>query len=118
MNWALYHNKRGDNELINEVELQNICSKYNIKYRIFHQTNIITLYTGLDDWMIKYNPGKSKPYCLMHKNKIRNRSKFHVQRHLRTLYQSLDCIASHKNILKTIYGSHNSYSQTPNRNIC
>ncbi len=102
--------------MINEAELQRLCSKYNIKYKVFHQTNTITLYTGLDDWMIKYNPGKSKPYCLLHKNKVRNRSKFHVQRHLRTLYQSLDCVASHKNILKSIYGSH-TY-KTKNRNIC
>lgn len=104
--------------MINETELHNICAKYKIKYKIFHQTGTILLDSGLDEWLLKYRPNKEKPYCLLHKNKIRNKSKFHTQRHLRTLSQSLDCIASHKNILKSIYGSHYHTYKTSSRNIC
>jgi len=91
--------------MIDQKQLEYLCKKYKIKYQFFDSTNIIYLYTGIDDWMIKYVENKNKPFCLMHKNKLRQTKKFHVQRYLTNLYQSIHCIASHKNILTSLFAS-------------
>lgn len=93
--------------MIDEVLLQNMCNQYNIKFQVINDT--IILYTGLDDWMIKYIPGRDRPYCIFHKNKIKQTKKYHVQRWVRTLYQSLDVIIGHKKVLVNLFGSPNTY---------
>lgn len=97
--------------MIDELLLQRMCNQYNIKYQVIEATNIILLHTGLDDWMIKIEPHRDKPYCLMHKNKLRQTNKFHFQRRLSNLFQSLDCVASHKKVLKTIFNSSPIHKQ-------
>lgn len=99
---------------MNEHQLKYLCNKYNIKYQIFEGTGTILLDSGCDEWQIKYIPHKHKPYCLMHKNKFKQKNKYHIQRHLRTLYQSIDSIANHKGLLTSIYGSHNTYNKNKN----
>ena len=89
--------------MIDEKELSKLCSKYKIKYQYFPNTKIILIDTGIDEYKIRYNEGKEKPYVLLHKNKCRQKSKFHTQRKLRTLFQTIDSIARHKNVLSTIY---------------
>jgi hypothetical protein len=89
--------------LIDEVELKKICDKYKIKHKYFPQTNIVLLDSDLDEWQVRYNKHKDKPFCLLHKNKYRQKSKFHIQRRLRTLQQTIHCVASHKNVLIKIY---------------
>lgn len=103
--------------MINESKLQYLCNKYNIKYQFFESTNVILLNTGLDIWKIKYFPHKNKPFCLLHKNKIRQTNKFHIQRWLTTLYQSLDVVVNHKNWLKPLYDSQHKYKHKQNKNI-
>jgi len=87
--------------MIDEREVRKFCGKYNIKYKYFPQTNIVILDTGFDEWQIKYNKGKEMPYSLLHKN-IFNK-KFHTQRKLRTLFQTIDSVVRHKNVLLNIY---------------
>ena len=97
--------------LVNELQLKYLCDKYNIKYKIFEATDTIILHTGLDDWIIKYMPGRNRPYCLMHKNKVRQTNKFHVQRWLGSISNVIDCVASHKRVLKSIFDSpSNTYN--------
>lgn len=91
--------------MVSEEKLKQLCDKYNIKYKYFETTNMIYLDTGLDEWQIRYVPKKEKPYQLLHKNKTSRADKYHTQRWLRTLNQSIDCIARHKKVLKTIYNS-------------
>lgn len=100
--------------MIDEILLQRMCKQYNIKYKIFESTDTITLYTGLDDWMIKYVPGRDRPYCIFHKNKIKQTKKYHVQRWVRTLYQGLDVIITHKKVLVNVFSLRNTYK---NKNI-
>lgn len=101
--------------MINIKELEYLCNKYRIKYQFFD--NIILLSTGLDQWMIRYMPNRDKPYCLMHKNKIKQTEKFHVQRWVKNITFALDTIISHKNILVNLYGSSNTYKQNKNIKI-
>lgn len=95
--------------MINELELERLCKRYKIKSKVFKETGIIILDSGLDEWQIKYIENKIKPYCLLHKNKCKQTSKFHVQRWLRTLPQSIDCVANHKKVLSQLYVSPNTY---------
>lgn len=94
---------------MDEIELKLLCNKYNIKYKVFLGTSVAILDTGIDEYQIKYMEYRDRPYCLMHKNKIRQTNKFHTQRYLRTLFQVIDSVASHKGILINIYGSPNTY---------
>ena len=91
--------------MICETKLKRLCDRYNIKYKYFESTNIIYLDSGLDEWQIRYVPQKDKPYQLLHKNKIGRSDKYHTQRWLRTMNQSIDCIAGHKKVLSTVYNS-------------
>lgn len=101
---------------MNVEKIQYLCDKYKIKYKIFEVTNYIYLDSGLDEWLVKYQPGREKPFCLMHKNKIKQTKKYHVQRYLRTEYQLIDCVANHKKILVNMFhGSHNTYKKNKNR---
>lgn len=101
--------------MIDEKQLDYLCKKYNIRYKIFPVTGIAILDTGLDEWRVKYIPGRLRPYCLLHKNKFRQTNKFHVQRWLRTIPQVIDCVASHKKVLTQIYSSKpNTYKKTVN----
>ena len=84
-------------------EFEKICEKYKIKHKVFYGTNTIILDSGLDEWRIKYTSNKDMPYCLLHKNKSKQKNKFHTQRNLRTLYQAIDCVIRHKNILNKVY---------------
>lgn len=95
--------------MINKLNLQRLCKKYNIKYKLFEETKIILLDSGLDEWQIKVKDKKHKPYCLLHKNKLRQTDKYHIQRHLSNLYQAIDSIANHKKVLSNIYGSQHTY---------
>jgi hypothetical protein len=81
-----------------------MCKQYNIKYKVFENTGTILLDSNLDEWMVKIESHKDRPYCLMHKNKLRQTKKFHFQRRLTTLGHLLDAVASHKKVLTTIYG--------------
>jgi len=97
-------NKKGDwLKMINQKQLEYLCRKYSIKYQYFEVTDIALLYTPLDTWQIKYVGNRDRPYCLLHKNKIKQTKKFHVQRYLRTLPQLIDSILRHKNVLSQIY---------------
>ena len=89
--------------MINQKQLEYLCRKYSIKYQYFEVTDIALLYTPLDTWQIKYVGNRDRPYCLLHKNKIKQIKKFHVQRYLRTLPQLIDSILRHKNVLSQIY---------------
>ena len=100
--------------MIDEMELKRLCNKYKIKHKVFSQTKVILLDSGLDEWQVKYEEHKDKPFCLLHKNKCRQKSKFHVQRYLRTLYQTIHCVANHKNVLTNIYGLSNTYQNSIN----
>ena len=91
-----------------ELTLKRLCEKYNITYQIFSATNTVFLDTGLDEWQIKYKPYKERPFYLLHKNKGKNKNKFHIQRPLRTIEQSIDCIVSHKGIKRVLVGLHKS----------
>jgi len=91
--------------MINEKQLEYLCRKYNIRYQFFEVTGIAILDTGLDIWQIKYYDNRDRPYCLMHKNKMRQTKNFHTQRYLRTLPQLLDCVLNHKKVLSLIYAS-------------
>jgi hypothetical protein len=91
--------------VIDELLLQRMCKPYNIKYKIIEGTDTILLDSNLDEWMVKIDPSKERPYCLMHKNKIRQTKKYHVQKWLRTLPQLIDRIIGHKMVLNRIYGS-------------
>jgi len=42
---------------------------------------------------------ETKPYYLLHKNKLNNKFRTHDQRWLKNLYQVLHCIATHKKVL-------------------
>lgn len=90
--------------MINEIELKEICDKYKIKHKHFPQTKVILLNSGIDEWQVKYNEHKDMPFCLLHKNRYERKNKFHIQRRLRTLQQTIHCAASHKNVLTKIYG--------------
>lgn len=87
----------------NEIQLKHLCNKYNIKYKLFETTGTVLLDCGFDEWQIKYVHGRDRPYCLMHKNKIRQTNKFHVQRYLRTIPQLFDCIINHKKIIINMF---------------
>lgn len=97
--------------MIDELLLQRMCNQYNIKYKIFENTGTIILDSGLDEWMVRIEPNRDRPYCLLHKNKIRQTKKFHVQRYLRTLGQLLDSVASHKKVLTSLFGSSPIHKQ-------
>jgi hypothetical protein len=97
--------------MIDELLLQRMCNQYNIKYQIMETTNIILLDSGLDQWMVKIESHRDRPYCLMHKNKLRQTKKYHTQRYLRTLGQLLDSVASHKRVLINIFGSSPIHKQ-------
>lgn len=98
--------------MFDEKLLERLCSRYKIKFKLFETTNTIILCTGIDDWIIRYIPGKVKPYCIFHKNKIKQTKKYHVQRWVRTLYQGLDVIIRHKKVLVNLFGSPNTYKNT------
>ncbi len=99
-------------------KLKYLCDRYNIKYKIFHQTDIILLDTGLDEWKIKKTNSKNKPYCLLHKNKTRLKNKYHTQRKTNTLFQAIDIIIKHKNVLYKLYNSKYNQSQQHTCNNC
>lgn len=86
-------------------QLHYLCTKYKIKYKIFESTNTIYLDSNLEEWLVKYIYNKDKPFCLMHKNKIRQTNKFHVQGYKRTLTHLIDSILTHKKVLVKIHGS-------------
>ena len=103
--------------MINEKELEQfkqLCNKYRIKYQFFNITNIILLDSGFEQWMIRYVHNRDKPYCLMHKNKLKQTEKFHVQRWVKNITFAFDTIISHKNILVNLYGSSNTYHKNTN----
>jgi len=102
--------------MINKKELEQLCNKYRIKYKYFDTTNIILLDSGFEQWMIRYVHNRDKPYCLMHKNKLKQTEKFHVQRWVKNITFAFDTIISHKNILVNIYDSSNTYKQNKNIN--
>jgi hypothetical protein len=102
--------------MIDEQQLQYFSEKYKIKYKVFPQADMVTLSTGIDDWMIKYVKGRDRPYCLYHKNKIRQTNKYHVQRWLKKFPHVLDSIVNHKKILVNLYGSRNTHKQNKNIN--
>lgn len=92
-------------------QLHYLCTKYKIKYKVFESTNQIYIDSNLDEWLIKYvGNNRDRPYCLMHKNKIRQTKKFHVQGYKAKLSHALDSIVGHKGILKNIYAP-NTYKQ-------
>ena len=103
--------------MICEKQLEYLCRKYNIRYQFFESTGIAMLYTGLDEWQIKYYDNRDRPFCLMHKNKMRQTKNFHTQRYLRTLPQLLDCILKHKKVLSLIYASKLHKQKNNNINI-
>lgn len=90
--------------MIDELLLQRMCKPYNIKYKIIEGTDTILLDSNLDEWMVKIEPNRERPYCLMHKNKIRQTNKYHVQRWLKKFPHVLDSIVNHKKILVNLYG--------------
>lgn len=93
-------------------QLDYLCKKYKIKYKVFESTGTVYLETGLDDWLIKYvGNNRDRPYCLMHKNKIRQTKKFHVQRYLTKLSHALDSVINHKKILVNMSSSPNTYKK-------
>jgi len=91
--------------MINQKQLEYLCRKYEIKYQYFEATDIALLYTPLDTWQIKHVGNRDRPYCLLHKNKIKQTKKFHVQRYLRTLPQLIDSVIKHKKVLSQMYVS-------------
>ena len=50
--------------MICEKQLEYLCRKYNIRYQFFESTGIAMLYTGLDEWQIKYYDNRDRPFCL------------------------------------------------------
>ena len=107
--------------MINEQQLKLLCDKYKIKYQLFHSTNIVLLDTGLDLWQIKFIENKSKPFCLLHKNRFGHLNKFHIHGWRRNLFQTIDSICTHKKVLVDIYGSlgntykNNKYKNSKNK---
>ena len=91
--------------MIDQKQLEYLCKKYKIKYQFFESTDIVILDTGLDIWLIKHVGNRDRPYCLLHKNKIKQTKKFHVQRYLRTLPQLIDSVIKHKKVLSQMYVS-------------
>ena len=86
--------------MICEKELKELCNKYNIRYQHFPTTKIILLDSGLDEWQVKYDLRKQKKgFCLLHRNKFRNKSKYHTQRELHNIFQVIDCVGRHKNLI-------------------
>lgn len=90
--------------MVDEKRMRKLCRRYGISYKIFHNTEIILLETPLDEYMIKLTDAKDKSVCLMHKNKLFNRHKYHIQREFSDVYQAIDSIAGH-NKMKHIYSS-------------
>ena len=97
---------------MDEVELKLLCDKYNIKYKVFSGNNVALLDTGIDEYQIKYMEYRDRPYCLMHKNKIRQTNKYHTQRYLKKLSHALDSIINHKKVLVNIYSSPDTYKKS------
>jgi len=97
-------------------QLQTLCNKYNIKYQLFDGTGTILLDSGLDQWMIKYVGNRDRPYCLLHKNKIKQTKKYHVQRWVKNFLFAIDTIVEHKKVLVNLYGSPRIHRQQ-NKNI-
>lgn len=91
---------------MDELQLKQLCNRYKIKYKYFSQTETAIIETGLDEWIIKFQKGKERPFHLLHQNKIKPRKKpifgFHTQRRLRTLEQAIDCIIQHKGVLSNL----------------
>lgn len=81
--------------MINEKELEFLCNKYRIKHKYFPGTNTILLTTIFDEWLIKYIDGNIKPYCLLHKNKLKHTKKFHTQRWVKNIRFAFDTINEH-----------------------
>jgi len=97
--------------IINEQQLNNLCNRYNIKYQYFDTTNTLLLSTPLDEWQIKYVGNRDRPYCLLHKNKIKQTKKFHVQRWVSNLIFAIHTIIEHKKVLVNLYGSPRIHKQ-------
>ena len=104
-------------KIFDEKQLKYLFNKYKIRYKIFEATDIVLLDSGLDEWLIKYQHGRDQPYCLMHKNKLKQTKRFHVQRWLSNFYQSLDSLLSHKNIFVDHSSSKNTYKKYRNNKI-
>jgi len=109
--------------MINEIELKALCNKYKIKYKLFQLTNTIILDTGIAEWLIKHlGNNRDRPYCLMHKNKLGQTSKYHIQGYKKTLFQAIDSALTYKNIIVNHNyvnqkSSHNTYIKHKYKNI-
>ena len=86
---------------MNESMILELCNKHKIIPRIFPQTNTILIETGLDTWKIIIQNTKNKPVVVYHQNKLRQLAKFHYQNRVNTINQAIDCILTHKNVLKS-----------------
>jgi len=99
--------------MIDQKQLEYLCKKYKIKYQFFESTDIVILDTGLDIWLIKHvGNNRDRPYCLMHKNEIKQTKRYHVQGWKRTLYQSINSLLLHKNIFVDHSKSQNTYKKS------
>ena len=88
--------------MINEKELENLCTKYGIRYQFFETTNIALLYDGINEWQIEYFENRDRPYYLSHKNtrgSKKRKRRCHEQNNLRNLYQAIHSIYTHKKVL-------------------
>ena len=102
--------------MINQKQLEYLCKKYKIKYQFFENTDIAIIDTGLDIWQIKHVGNRDRPYCLLHKNKIKQTKKYHVQRWVKNFLFAIDTIVEHKKVLVNLYGSPRIHRQQ-NKNI-
>ena len=103
--------------MIDQKQLEYLCKKYKIKYQFFESTDIVILDTGLDIWLIKHVGNRDRSYCLMHKNKIRQTKKFHVQGWKRTLSHAVDSLLSHKNVFINHSKIHKQNSNINKRGV-
>ena len=97
--------------IFDEKQLKYLFNKYKIRYKIFEETNVLLIDSGLDEWLIKYQHGRDQPYCLMHKNKLKQTKRYHVQGWKSNFYHSLDSLLSHKNIFVDHSKSQNTYKK-------
>jgi len=98
--------------IFDEKQLKYLFNKYKIRYKIFEETNVLLIDSGLDEWLIKYHHGRDRPYCLMHKNKLKQTKRYHVQGWKTKFEHLLDSLLSHKNI----YIDHSKSKSTYKKN--
>lgn len=86
--------------MINEIEVQRLSKKFNLKIRIHQDTILVE--NGLEEWIITVYDNYID---LKHLNTASNKTgklHFHEQRKFKNLYQAFDSIKKHKPYYKNV----------------